>query len=163
METGMTQIAILGVLVGLVAQPTSARRADADPRFGTWRLNLEKSRYQGTMPPKSETRIYISAPDGSLTLTATTVLADGTTQVVRCMATSDGNEHPYTGPTADTITISAKDAHGYTLYITLKKGGTVVQTTLATVTPDRKVMTYRTKAFDRDGKPISSTQVYDKR
>ena len=72
----MIQIAILSVLAGLTVQPISAQRAEADPRLGTWKLNLAKSRYEGATPPTSETRTYVSAPDGTLTLTATTVLAD---------------------------------------------------------------------------------------
>jgi hypothetical protein len=117
-------------------------------------------KYEGTAPQKSETRIYSSAADGAITLSANAVLADGTTQTTNFTAKYDGKPYPYKSSNGDTISIIAAD--GYATDSTIKKGASVVQTSHGTVSKDGKTLTLVTKGTDPMGKAFSSTRIYDK-
>jgi hypothetical protein len=48
-------------LVGAIASMASAQ---ADPRVGSWKLNLEKSKFNPGEAPKSDIRTYVAEGDG---------------------------------------------------------------------------------------------------
>ena len=143
----------------LVRQPTSLT---PNPRLGTWTLDLKKSKYEGVAPPRSETRTYVAGPDGAVTLTATTVLASGSTQTVRYTAKYDSKDYPYSGPAGDTISIRALDHAAFSTSSTVKRGGKIVQTALGIVAKDGKTMSYITNGVDAAGKAITTTRIYEK-
>jgi hypothetical protein len=157
----MNRVLILGVLaLGLPllnAQPTSAQ---ANPRLGTWKLNVAKSKYEGISAAKSETRTYSRAADGATALTADAILADGTTQATNYTAKYDGKPYPYRGANGDTISVKVVDP--FTTDSTVTGGGKVVQTAHSQVSADGKTLTLTTKGTDKVGKAFSSTRVYDK-
>jgi hypothetical protein len=143
----------------LFRQPTSLA---PNPRLGTWTLNLKKSTYEGVAPPRSETRTYVPGPDGAVTLTAITVLANGSTQTVRYTAKYDSKDYPYSGPAGDTISIRALDHAAFSTSSTVKRAGQIVQTALGIVAKDGKTMSYVTNGHDAAGKPINTTRIYEK-
>jgi hypothetical protein len=143
----------------LVPQPTSLA---PNPRLGVWTLDLKKSKYEGVAPPRSEKRTYVAGPDGAVTLTATTVLADGSTQTVRYTAKYDSKDYPYSGPGGDTISIRALDPSAFSTSSTVKRAGRIVQTALGIVAKDGKTMSYMTNGHDAVGKPINTTRIYEK-
>jgi hypothetical protein len=143
----------------LVRQPTSLA---PNPRLGTWTLDLKKSKYEGVVPPRSETRTYVPGPDGAVTLTAIAVLADGGTQTIRYTAKYDSKDYPYSGPAGDTISIRALDPSAFSTSSTVKRAGKVVQTALGIVAKDGKTMSYITNGNDAAGKPINTTRIYVK-
>ena len=157
----MQRVLILAALTLplLVRQPTSPA---ANPRIGTWILNLQKSKYEGVTPPLRETRTYVAGPDGAVTLTATTALADGSTLTVRYTAKYDSKDYPYSGPAGDTISIRALDPSAFSTSATVKRAGKIVQTALGIVAKDGKTMSYITNGVDAAGKPNSTTRIYDR-
>jgi hypothetical protein len=156
----MKRVLGIGVLVLSLPLLFTDQATAQTNRVGTWKLNVEKSKFQGTAR-KSETRTYALAADGAITLTANTVFADGSTDVSSYTAKDDGKDYPYKGRNGDTISIKSTDA--YTTASTVKKGGKVSQTTIGTLSKDGKTLTLVTNGTDlTTGKPVSNTRVYDK-
>ena len=146
-------VACLAALAGLLPQGVLAQ---ANPRIGTWKLDVAKSTYQQGKAPASETRTYLATDDGGLQLTADVVLPSGTKQPTGYRAKYDGKDHPYSGAAGDTIAITGD---GWASDSTIKMGGKVTQTTHSVVSKDGKTMTLTTKTAA--GNPVS-TRVYHK-
>ena len=51
-------------VVALVCLLPQGALAQANPRIGTWKLNVAKSTYQQGKAPSSETRTYLATDDG---------------------------------------------------------------------------------------------------
>jgi len=133
--------------------------AQSDPSIGTWKLNLAKSTYTGGEPPKSSTIVIEKAGEG-VKLTATTVIADGTTRRISYTANYDGKDAAVTGtPDYNAVAIkkTATGSEGMR-----KKDGKMVQTYTRTVSADGKTMTVKASGMNAAGKHFESTQVYDK-
>jgi hypothetical protein len=119
----------------------------ADAVDGTWKLNVAKSKFSGTVP-KSATRVYTES-------------ADGKEMSMHVTLTYDGKDRPITGnPDADSGTGKAIDAH--TTDFTLKKGGKVVGSVHRVVSADGKTLTVNNKVTRADGKTYDDTLVFDK-
>src|SRR6476469_171 len=95
-------VVCLVAVAGLLPQVAFAQ---ANPRLGTWKLDLAKSTYQQGKAPSSETRTYLATDDGGIQMTAATVLASGTKQPSGYRAKYDGKDYPYSGTSGDTIAI----------------------------------------------------------
>lgn len=139
----------------------AATPADAtDPVIGTWKLNLEKSKYAAGNAPKSITRTYASA-GGATTLTVTGVASDGSAINQSATLTYDGKDVAWSGSTAfDTVT--AKKVNGTTVKTELKKDGKVVGHSTRTITSKGKVLTIATAMKTAKGGTTHETAVYDK-
>jgi hypothetical protein len=150
-----------GLVVTLVALAAAASviRAQADPSVGTWKLNLAKSKYATGGAPKSTT--VVIAPVGKgFKLTATTVLADGTTRKIEYTSMYDGMDAAVTGtPDYDTVAIK-KTADGTAGE--RKKAGKVVQTFTRTISADGKTMTASAKGTNAAGGKVDTVQVFDR-
>jgi hypothetical protein len=145
-------------VVGILALSFGVH-AQTDPTLGTWKLNLAKSKYNAGPPPKSSTVVIESAGPG-ITLTATTILADGSTRKITYTANYDGKDAVVTGtPDYDTIAIkkSGNSTEGMR-----KKGGKTVQTYTRTVSADGKTMTVASKGTNAAGDKVDNVQVYDR-
>ena len=141
-STRTSVLSLLAALLWLAAAPSGAWQApsppDQDQLFGTWRLILERSRYQPGPAPKSETRIY--EPDGTgVKATIRRVLADGRPEVVEYSADFD-NPSPVTG-SADIDRILMKRIDAYTAESVLSHAGRVFATARRVVARDGKSMT----------------------
>jgi hypothetical protein len=137
--------------------------ADSKAFVGTWKLNLDKSKYPAGMAPKSLTRT-VSADGDSVTYKFDGVAADGSAVNFGFTVKYDGKDVEITGSGtpygADHIAIKQVNSHMSTA--TLKKGDKIVGTTTATVSHDGKTATLNSKGTDASGKPVKSTAVYDK-
>jgi hypothetical protein len=148
----------LAVVVGILALSYGVH-AQADSTIGTWKLNLARSKYNAGQPPKSST-VVIDAAGQGVKLTATTVIADGSTRKISYTAMYDGKDNPVTGtPDYDTIAIK-KTANGTDG--TRKKGAKTVQTYTRMVSADGKTMTVTSKGTNAAGEKVDNVQVYDK-
>jgi len=145
--------ACLAAAICLLPQGATAQ---ANPRIGTWKLDVAKSSYQQGKAPSSETRSYLATADGGIQLTASTVLPSGTKQPSGYRAKYDGKDYPYSGPAGDTIAITGD---GWTADATIKMGGKIVQTSHSVVSKNGKTMTQTTTTAA--GHPIS-TRIYNK-
>jgi len=143
-------------VVALVCLLPQGALAQANPRIGTWKLNVAKSTYQQGTAPSSETRTYLAPDDGGLQLTADAMLTGGEKQPSGYRAKYDGKDYPYSGTAGDTI---AMTGDGWASDSTIKMGGKVTQTSHSVVSENGKTMTQTTKTAA--GYPVS-TRVYDK-
>ena len=137
--------------------------ADSKAFVGTWKLNLEKSKYAAGTAPKSLTRT-VSADGDAVTYKFDGVSADGTSFSFSFTSKYDGKDAEMTGTGtpygADHIAIKQANSHETTS--TLKKGDKIVGSTTATVSHDGKMATLTSKGTDANGKPVKSVSIYDK-
>jgi len=132
------------------------------PFVGTWKLNVAKSKFTGSPPPKSETRTEVAQGSGE-TVTYEGIAADGSPISWGYTSNLDGKDAPISGRRpngADTLAITRVDAHTRTAVE--KKAGKTLFTVTGTVSKDGKVLTQTTKGVNSDGVPISITMVWDK-
>lgn len=151
-------LAALLLLVGIAA--TSPVRAADDPNNGTWKINLEKSKYNPGPAPKSGTAT-IKIEHGTETYTAEGVDASGNATNSSFTAKTNGTDAPTTGnPYGDTISI--KHPSPTHLTAAIKKGGKVTVTVHVVVSADGKTRTATYSGKSADGKEIRDVVVSDK-
>ena len=132
----------------------------ADNTLGTWKRNIDKSKSTGGRALKSLTTVR-EAAEGGVKATSTGEYTDGTPINSSYTAKYDGKEYPVTGAPWDTISVKQIDTN--TLTTELKKTGGKFHTKGRTVvSKDGKTMTVTSKGTGEDGKPLTTTIVYDK-
>jgi hypothetical protein len=138
---------VFACLVAAASLLPQRATAQANPRLGTWTLNVAKSTYQQGQAPATETRTYLATDDGGVQMTADAVLPSGTKQPSGYRAKFDGK---------DAIAITGD---GWASDSTIKSVGKVTQTTHSVVSRDGTTMTMVTKTAS--GRAIS-TRIYNK-
>jgi hypothetical protein len=137
--------------------------ADSTAFVGTWKLNLDKSKYPAGQAPKSLTRT-VSADGDTVTYKFEGVGADGTAFSYGFASKLDGKDSEVTGTGipygADHLAIKQLNSHQ--ISGTLKKGDKIVGSSSGTVSHDGKTLTLTSKGTDANGKPVKSVAVYDK-
>jgi hypothetical protein len=132
----------------------------ADNSLGTWKLNMEKSKFSPSAPVKSLTATREATDDG-VKVTTTGERADGTPINGSYTAKYDGKEYPVTGAPYDSIAI--KQVNENTFTTVQKNSGTKYNTTTrAVISKDGKTIKVTSRGTDADGNPIRYTMVYDK-
>jgi hypothetical protein len=128
-----------------------------DPLIGTWKLNLEKSTWIGTAPPKSQILTW-TGEGQNLINNAETVDAQGRTFRSVFRHIYDGMPHPTTDfPNVDS---SAYNRIGNILSIARFKNGKQVFVAQAVIDPG-KTYTITTGGIINN-QPFFSTAVYDR-
>jgi len=151
----------LGVVLGADIANLSAQASD--PRIGTWKLNVAKSKYSPGPAPQSLTVKVEPSGQGGEKVTAEFVNADGTrTTVQYTEANFDGKDYPLTGSQFGADTVSLKRIDTRTTERTDKKGSKVVQTLRRVVSQDGKTMTVTTKGTNAQGQAMNNVAVFDK-
>jgi hypothetical protein len=136
--------------------------AQSNPAIGTWKLNVEKSKYNAGQTPKSLTRT-IEAQGENVKYNFEGINSEGTGIAYSFTVVYDGKESPITGSMpggADGISIKRIDTNNFEA--TLTKGGKVVGSAKTEVSKDGKVTTVTARGATEDGSAMTSTQVYDK-
>jgi hypothetical protein len=137
--------------------------ADSTAFVGTWKLNLDKSKYPAGQAPKSLTRT-VSADGDTLTYKFEGVGSDGAAVTYGFASKLDGKDSEATGTGmpygADHIAIKQQNSHMTSA--TLKKGDKVVGTSSATISHDGKTLTLTSKGTDANGKATKTVSIYDK-
>src|SRR4051812_31839201 len=83
------------VLLVCLAWAVYAQAPEKDPRVGTWKLNVEKSKYAaGQKAPRTAIRQWAAAPDGATVMTIATVDAAGNPGFTQARFKFDGKEYP---------------------------------------------------------------------
>jgi hypothetical protein len=127
----------------------------ADPLVGTWKLNLEKSKFNPpSSAPKSEI-LKIIAQDGGLKWTSDTVDAAGKATKGEWSGKYDGKDYALT-ENADVDTIAAKKINANTFESVSKKGGKVVGTGRGAVSKDGKTLTLASKTTNAQGQETTN-------
>lgn len=154
---------LLTLALAALAITSTSAAFGADNSLGTWKLNVEKSKFiPGPVPLKSLTMVREAAGDGvKVNITAertngASVTADYTAKYDGSPASVSGGGAPYDSASikkvnANTFTWDA--ANSTTKY---HSHGRIV------ISPDGKTMTLRAKGTGADGKPMAVTLVYEK-
>ena len=127
---------------------------------GTWKLNLEKSKYPQGQAPKSTTLMYEAAGAG-IKVTVDQEPADGAAIHYTVTANYDGKDVPLVGnPNADTVARTRVNAT--TTKLVNKKDGKILSTATLVLSADGKTLTITTAGKDAKGQTIDNVAVYDK-
>ena len=141
---------------------TSVAGLGADNSIGTWKLNVEKSKYTPAPMPVKSLTVTRQASDGGVKQTVTGERADGTAASGSYTAKYDGKEVQVTGNSPyDTIAI--KQVNANTLTEERKKtGGSYKGTSRIVISNGGKTMTTTVKGTNADGKEFTQVFVFDK-
>jgi len=149
----------LGLLTLMAVALSAAAYAQADPSIGTWKLNLEKSKYSPGPPPKSTT--VTIKPDGErIHVTVKGVAANGLATSTEYSYRLDGRDYPVTG-SGDYDTVALRGS-GNSIEGTRKKAGKVVQNYTRVISQDGKTMTVSTTGTNAQGQKFNNVAVYEK-
>jgi hypothetical protein len=141
---------------------TTGSAFGADNTIGTWKLNVEKSKYSPAPMPVKDLSVTREASDGGVKVTTTGQQADGTAINASYTAKYDGKVVQVTG-NAPYDTISIKQVNANTLTDERKKtGGPYHATSRIVISNGEKTMTVTTKGTNTAGKKFTSTFVLDK-
>lgn len=134
----------------------------ADNTIGTWKLNVEKSKYTGAPMPVKSLMLTREASDGGMKQTTTGEQTGGTAINASYTAKYDGKDVQVTGNSPyDTVAIRQENAN--TLTERRKKtDGKYQATSRMVVSSGGKTMTTTTKGINGDGKEFTSVFVFDK-
>jgi hypothetical protein len=148
------------MLLGLAIAGAQLGFAQSSPLIGTWKLNLDKSKYNPGPPPRSATLNFTQ--DGqNIKLTTQGIDAQGNQTAGANMHIYDGMPHPSTGsPEYDASAYVRVDAN--TIIVSRFKAGKMVGVGTGVVSSDGKTNTFTSTGFDANGRPTSSIAVYDK-
>jgi len=153
------QLVSCGILVLIAALPTVVL-AQADAAVGTWKLNVEQSKYTPGPPPKSQT-VTIEAAGQGVKVTVKGVNAQGAPIEIAYTASYDGKDYPITG-SLDYDTLALKRIDRWTVEGTRKKAGKLMQSYQRVVSKDGKQLTVTTMGMNAKGEQLHSISVYDK-
>jgi hypothetical protein len=159
----MQRILKLVTIAACVTLASVALLAQGNPLDGTWKLNLTKSKFAGSPPPKSETRT-VEAQGTAEKITFQGVAADGSAINYTFTTNLDGKPTPITGSGvpggADTESVKQINANTHTA--TLTKAGKPVSTARVVVSADGKVTTQTRKFTDANGNPVTQVLIWEK-
>lgn len=147
-------LAVATFIAVLVAGPALA----ADPVLGTWKLNVEKSKFAGA-PLTAATRVYTESK-GLYTLTQKITSADGKETSSKTTYREGKEEKQPAGGVSDATVAKKIDSH--TWNFELKKDGKVVGHVHRVVSTDGKMLTVHNSGAKLTGAEGDETLVFDK-
>jgi len=149
---GMTAVLIAAVALSAQSQ---------ESLFGTWKMNVAKSKYTPGPIPKSNISKW-EAFQGGIKLTSDVVPAKGETQHWEVSGKFDGKDNPLKGnnPDADTMAFSKIDARTYE--VVQKKGGKTTLTARIVVAADGKTRVTTISGSDAQGQTVNNSMFYEK-
>lgn len=128
--------------------------------MGSWKLNVEKSKFSPGPAPKGITTKFEPAGKG-VKWTSERMGADGKVIASEFTGEYDGKEYPMKGsPTADAVVLRRINAT--TTERINKKDGKVVSTETREIAKDAKSYTTTVKGTTAKGEPIDHRMVFDK-
>jgi len=133
-------------------------------KFGTWKLNLQKSKFPpGTPPPQSDTRVYEDRGGGVVMSTHTTVNQQGQEALTIYAAKFDGKEYPVaTRGLGALSTIAFQVIDPYSESFVLTRDGKVAVRGTTTVSKDGKTLTMILNTTNAQGQTSQGISIYDK-
>jgi hypothetical protein len=155
----VTAVIVVSVVIAASIADVSAQAKD--PRVGTWKLDLAKSKYDPGPPPQSQT-VKVEPADKGEKVTSEVVSADGKRTTSSYTAKFDGKDYPLSGSALGADKVSLKRIDARTTVRTDKKDGKVVQTLRRVVSADGKTMTVTGKGTNAEGKPFNNVVVFDR-
>ena len=164
---------VAGILFSIACASLLAQTpAGQNPIVDTWRLNLEKSKFESGPPPKGQTRQYSQRRDGLIVANIWSINAQGNPSFTQTVSKYDGKEYgQYNQTTLETFQATGTQTGNtqafavvdtYTVDITNKVDGRVTSTSRRTVSDDGKTMTHVVKGTNVQGKPYTNVLVFDR-
>ena len=151
---------VVSLVVSAVVLFSSSGALAADNWLGTWKLNVEKSKYSPGPAPKSLTLKY-EPSQSRIKLTSDRVSADGKTMHGTYTSKFDGKDVPWEGnPDADMA--APKKIDDNTFENIWKKGGKMTFTVKAVVSKDGKTFTVSQTGKNAKGETVNISAVYEK-
>ena len=142
---------LLGFSLALAAQAPAPQN---DPRVGTWKLNLEKSKYAAGTAPRMQVRRIETRPDGFSVFTLSGQDYQGNPMFIQSVYKFDGKEYPEYNQTnlaefaatgkASNVKSVYKLVDGYTVEITRRD-------------PTGKITGINTQTLSKDGNTLTAT------
>lgn len=137
----------------------AAAIAGATPPFGTWKLNLERSRFEpGPAPFKGFMLTFVPAASGAYRVTAKGETSNGAPINATYLLKADGNEYPVTNAPFDSVAVTNETMN--VALVTGKRQGKVIEKTRSVISGN--VMTNTTDGVDVSGKPFHAVEVLEK-
>ncbi len=138
-----------------------AQDAAVSPFIGSWKMNIAKSKFEGTPPVKSYSITITDAGDGKLHNLAQWVDGDGTKAQAEYTTKADGKASPVTGyPNADSVRSTSTGPRSSKM--SLLKGGKVVEWGKYSVSSNGKSMHGMEGGIDADGAKYKWTEVFER-
>ena len=146
-------IAVLTLTFAVLAQSTG-------PWFGTWKLNLAKSKFSPGPAPKSQTT-KLEPREGGFRNATNTVTGTGEARHIAYTGKFDGKDNVVKGnPDADSNTYRRIDDHSYE--VVARKSGTVTLTSRFVISADGKTRTQTQTGKNVQGQTVNNTAVFDR-
>ncbi|MBS0421330.1 MAG: hypothetical protein JSR66_26720 [Proteobacteria bacterium] len=152
-------IFVFGSIFGLALSVAHSTSPD-DPVLGTWKLNVEKSKFVPGPGWQSQIRVYQSTPAGIL-VTWTGLDAKGEKMQVSYTYKYDGRDYPMAG-SGSYDTLNAVRVDALTVKSEEKRNAKTVGIAVRTVSRDRKVLTITDEGTNRKGQAFSQVLVFDR-
>jgi hypothetical protein len=156
----MRRVLVCSLFLGLA----SLLLAADDPFVGTWKLNLEKSKFPPSPPGrnvKEETlTIEMSSGDGTVTMKGTR--EDGSTILVKYSTPLTGGPVTYDSPLPAGLTVTSKRPNQRTVEMVTMREGKEVSTQRNTVSADGKTLKAASKGLNAQGQTVESEAVWEK-
>jgi hypothetical protein len=142
---------------------STAAAFGADNSLGTWKLNVEKSKYSpAPFPVKNINSVREAAGDG-VKVSNTGERANGTAINATYTAKYDGSPASVSGTGAPYDTVSIKQVNANTFTYDAKNGSNKYHSHgKIVISADGKTLTMSAKGTDGDGKAMNVTLVYEK-
>lgn len=164
----MKRVAVSAVLLLAAVALSIVRVSAGDPLAGTWKTNIEKSKYSPGPPPKGPNTQKIEAVENGMKTVADGVNAKGQKTHNEYTLRYDGKDYPQ-NPTVDgkpapdaADTISAKRIDEYTREITMKRKGVVTVTIKDVLSKDGKTRTGTVTGKNAEGQAVNNVVVWEK-
>ena len=178
---------VVGLLIIACAAPFNAQPPNpgatqqqvqaAELWSGWWKLNLEKSTYQGMprpMPPESQVRQYTIRPDGFWVESVFSTNAAGLPTFIQRVFRLDGTqqqssfgaatlaEFQATGKRPSEPTATYKVIDQYTVERLNKEPGGTIRSTTRTVSRDGKTFSLTIKGTNPKGQPLNESELFER-
>ena len=149
------------LLLNLAAVLTVTLVAQApESIYGTWKLNVAKSKYSPGPTPKNSTKRY-EPFKGGVKATQDTETAKGDKQHIEIEGAWDGKDYPGRGnPEVDTYSFKKTGERSYE--IVQKKGGQVMYTAKTTVAADGKTRTVEQTGKNAKGEAVHNSMFWER-
>jgi hypothetical protein len=153
------------VLPGILIFISLGLAQGADPWVGTWRLNLEKSKFDPGPPPQRNTLTIEVVAGGAQKHTFDGANAKGEPTHSERVTKFDGSDVPVQAtqpPSKAAITNAFRRLDSRSFEVVSKSEGKVTTTTRVVISADGKTMTQTATGTNAQGQKVNSVTVYEK-
>jgi len=152
-----------GLLAGAFVLATSgvALAQDKDPAFGTWKLNVEKSKFSPG-PAAKEMTVTIEPAGAGRKVEISGTMGDGAALKWGYSGNYDGKDIRVTGTNPDADVVMLKRLSPTTVRSTYKKDGKRTLVNGVAVSADGKTLTVAQSGVNAKGQTVKNTLVFDR-